>query len=71
MSNYYFFVMPSFSTGAARIFDIGANLDSGSYLVSSTPAEADARAAKTDLRAVLHDFKLASENGRESEAQKA
>ena len=71
MSNNYFFVMPSFSTGAARILDIGANLDSGSYLISSTPTEADARAAKIDLRAVWQDFKMAAENGRESEAQKA
>lgn len=71
MSGNYFFVTPSFLTGAARVLDIGATFDAGSYLISSTPAEADARAAKADLRAVLQDFKAAAENGRESQDQKA
>ena len=64
MSNNYFFVSPSYITGVARILDFGASFDSGSYLISSTPAEADARAAQADLRAVVQDFKAAAEHGR-------
>ncbi len=59
MSGDYFFVNPSFVSGLARVLDIGATFDSGSYLISAMPAEADARAASADLNAVLSDFNAA------------
>ncbi len=40
----YFFVMPGFRRGAGRALDLGSGLQRGSYLMSETPDEADARA---------------------------
>jgi|GEM_PF-3258919 len=56
MSNEYFFVMPSFALGAARAVDIGGTLDAGSYLLSATPADADARAIASDWRVVKQNL---------------
>ena len=64
--NPYFFVMPSFVSGWARVLDIGATYDNGSYLLSSTPAEADARSFRVDWIAVRRDLMAAMEaNGKE------
>ena len=59
MSGNYFFVNPSFLAGMARILDIGATFDSGSYLISATPAEADARARQIDWDALRKDLEVA------------
>jgi hypothetical protein len=55
-----FFVTPGFIRGAARVLDMGASLQKGSYLLSDTPAEADARALASDWEAVDSDLAVAA-----------
>jgi hypothetical protein len=56
----YFFEMPGFIRGAARTLDMGAGLQKGSYLISDTPAEADARALASDWAVVDRDLATAA-----------
>ncbi len=67
MSNSYFFVSPSYISGMARILDLGATYDAGSYLMSSTPAEADARARAVDWDAIQSDLTAAVEANEQEE----
>ena len=60
MANEYFFVLPGFIRGAARVLDLGAGLQRGSYLISDTPAEADARALASDWSAIDGDLAIAA-----------
>lgn len=60
MSDNYIFLPPSYLSGAARLLDLGATYDSGSYWMSSTPEEADARAARIDVAAVDSDLETAT-----------
>lgn len=60
MSDNYIFLSPSYLSGAARLLDFGATYDSGSYWMSATPAEADARAARIDAAAVDSDHATAA-----------
>lgn len=69
--NPYFFVMPSFVSGVARVLDIGATYDNGSYLLSGTPAEADARALRVDWNAVWRDLRSAMETDGPTEPQES
>jgi len=72
MTNNYFFVNPSFVGGMARILDLGGTFDGGAFLISATPAEADARAANADLRSLLEDFtRVIETDEREPQAQAA
>lgn len=57
----YIFNAPGFMSGAARSLDIGATFDRGSYLISDTPAEADARAVASDWKVVGQDLQVALE----------
>ncbi len=68
MSNSYFFNLPSYLTGAARILDLGATFDAGSYLYGATPAEADARAWVMDWNAIQMDFTAAAEASEQEES---
>ena len=68
MSNNYFFVSPSYITGMARILDLGATFDAGSYLIGSTPAEADARARTVDWNAIQNDLTAAGEANEQEES---
>jgi hypothetical protein len=52
--------MPGFLRGAARVLDMGAALQKGSYLLSLTPAEADARAVASDWATVDRDLAVAA-----------
>ena len=61
MSDNYIFISPSYLSGAARLLDLGATYDSGSYWVSATPAEADARAVAGDWEAVHTDLVAAAD----------
>lgn len=56
----YFFKMPGFVRGAARALDLAAGLQKGSYLISDSPDEADARALASDWAAVDNDFAVAA-----------
>jgi|GEM_PF-6220373 len=56
----FFFVMPGFKRGAGRAIDLGAGLQRGSYLMSDSPAEADARAVASDWAAVDRDLAIAA-----------
>lgn len=60
MSDNYIFLSPSYISGAARLLDLGATYDSGSYWMSASPAEADARAARIDMAAVHSDLEAAA-----------
>lgn len=55
----YIFVTPSFFRGAARVADLAGVLGGESFLVSQTPAEADARALASDWRVMGRDLHLA------------
>lgn len=55
-----FFVMPGFVRGAARVLDMGAGLQKGSYLMSDSPAEADDRALENDWAAIDADLAVAA-----------
>lgn len=68
MANDYFFVMPSMISGMARVLDLGATFDSGSYLMSRTPAEADARGMALDFGAVQSDLNTAEALGASEES---
>lgn len=48
---------PSFMSGVARIFDFAGTFDD--YNVSTSPAEADARAMNNDWNVSLQDFHAA------------
>lgn len=52
--------MPGFKRGAGRAIDLGAGLQKGSYLMSDTPAEADARAVASDWAAIDRDLAIAA-----------
>ena len=52
--------LPSFSEGMARVLDFTGNMDHHGYIVSSTPAEADARALASDWSATANDIRNAS-----------
>jgi len=54
---YYLFVKPSFGQGLGRIWDFRGRLSM--YNISSTPAEADAKALASDWLAVGQDLKEA------------
>jgi hypothetical protein len=61
VGNLYVFTSPSWVSGAARLVDLGGTYDQGSYWVSATPAEADARAWVMDLNAVHADVTAGAE----------
>ena len=61
MFDDYFFVAPSALSGAARVLDLGGVTDSGSYVISDTPDEADARALASDWALVGADMMRAQE----------
>ena len=63
----FLFVMPTLLGGAARVLDLGAVYDSGSYNESPSAAEADARAIANDWRVVGNDLQSAIESGRTRE----
>lgn len=65
----YIFNTPGFMAGAARSLDIGATFDRGSYLISDTPAEADARAVASDWRMVGQDLQQALEAHEQEQEQ--
>jgi hypothetical protein len=67
----YFFTMPGFLRGAARVLDIGAGLQKGSYLISDTPAEADARAVASDWAIVDRDLAIAASQLAHEQEQEA
>lgn len=50
------FVMPSFLSGASRVFDIGGTMSDGLYVVSGSAAEADSKGIARDWRAVGRDL---------------
>ena len=52
--------MPGFVRGAGRALDLGSGLHKGSYLISDSPAEADARAIASDWAAVDRDLAIAA-----------
>jgi hypothetical protein len=56
----YFFSLPGFVRGAGRTLDLGGGLHKGSYLISESPAEADARAIASDWATVDHDLTVAT-----------
>jgi hypothetical protein len=56
----FFFSMPGFFRGAARVLDMGSWLHKGSYLISDSPAEADARALASDWAAIDGDHAVAA-----------
>ena len=56
----YFFMVPGFLRGAARVLDLGATLQEASYLTSESPSEVDARAVASDWAAVEKDFAVAA-----------
>lgn len=56
----YFFVIPGFKRGAARVLDLRGGLRDASYLIGESPAEADARALASDWAAVDHDIAIAA-----------
>ena len=69
----FFFAMPGFFRGAGRTLDFGAGLERGSYLISGSPAEADARALASDWAAIDGDhavaaFRIARDGQQEKEA---
>ncbi len=55
----YIFNTPSLLTGMARVLDIGAVFDRGTYLISASPAEADTRATASDWRTTGADLQAA------------
>jgi len=73
MAEDYFFVLPSFTPGMARVLDLGGTLHHSSYLISEAGPEADARAIATDMQAMAHDYVAAAQrqlNGQEEAAKK-
>ena len=52
-----FFATPSFTSGAARVLDLGSTLNS--YNMCKTAEEADARATRSDWNAIFGDVKAA------------
>lgn len=62
--------LPSFGEGMARVLDItGAMRDHG-YIISQSPAEADARALASDWSATMNDINHGTE-GALGQEQKA
>ncbi|MBI2551870.1 hypothetical protein HYW17_01040 [Candidatus Uhrbacteria bacterium] len=56
-NTFYLFAKPSFIEGVGRVLDLGGVLDT--YNISTTPAEADAKALRTDWMAVGNDLRSA------------
>lgn len=53
----------------ARVLDIGATFDAGSYLISSNGPEADARAWRADWNALQQDLIAAMEASGQTRAE--
>ncbi len=63
MFDDYIFVRPGFLKGAARAADISGVLGRQAFVLSPTPADADARALESDFRVVNRDINAAVSSG--------
>lgn len=59
----YLFARPSFLTGVARVFDLGATLSRHSYNDGMDADQADASAIASDWGVVGDDLRLAMSQG--------
>lgn len=53
--------LPSFGEGMARVLDISGMMNEHGYVISGTPAEADARALASDWSATMNDLNRGTE----------
>lgn len=65
----FLFAQPSFTAGAARVFDLWGAFDA--YNISETPAEADARALASDWLITGQDLADAMDSQYDSERDAA
>lgn len=66
----FLFVMPGHLNGSARVLDLAALYDSGSYDESQTPDQADAWAIANDWAVVGNDLESATRQQKAEDAAK-